>query len=150
MPTSKSKPSKPKPLKAKPSSKPSSLQSVFDSLRSLMTRHVPPFSAASGQIRNKADFHLVVPKPVAIPGAYGGKPYPIAMASIILQSGYVGFYYMPIYMEKGTRAKLSPALLKLLKGKSCFYVKSLDSSLESDIASALVFGESCFRAKGWL
>ena len=142
--------SKPKSSKARSSSKSSSLQSIFDSVRSLMTRYSPPFASASGQIRNKPDFHLVVPKPVVIPGAYGGKPYPIAMASVILQSGYVGFYYMPIYMEKGTRAKLSPALLKLLKGKSCFYIKSLDPSLESDIASALDFGVVCFRAKGWL
>jgi hypothetical protein len=36
-------------------------------------------------------------------------------------------------MNDATRKKLSPDLLKLLKGKTCFHVKALDVGLRKDI-----------------
>jgi len=90
----------------------------------------------------------MVPKPVAIPGAYGGKPVDLQMAAVIL--GYVGFYLMCIYMNEGTKKKLSPALLKLLKGKTCFHVKTLDDGLRKDIQVALGLGTKVYRERGCL
>ena len=54
----------------------------------------------------KPSFQLMVPKPVAIPGAYGGKPVDLQMAAVILQKGYVGFYLMCIYMNGPRRSCL--------------------------------------------
>ena len=103
------------------------LTAVFDEVQGMMAEYVPPFKAGGGQIRAKRDYHLVVPKPVVISAnAYGGKPYSAAMASLILQKDFVGFYYMPVYMEPGVKKKLAPELVKLLKGKSCFHVKEFD------------------------
>jgi hypothetical protein len=94
---------------------------------------------------------LTVPKPVVVaPNAYGGKPYPVAMASLILQIGYVGFYFMPVYMEPGMKKKLAPELAGLLKGKSCFYVKAMTPGLRDGIREALELGKDCFRARGWV
>lgn len=126
------------------------LEEVFEGLRRMMEEYVPPFKGCDGEIRAKRDFHLKVPKAVAIPGAYGGTPVEVAVASVILQKGYVGFYYMPVYMQPEVRKKISPALMKLLKGKSCFYVKELTPEVREGIAGALKIGEECFRGRGWI
>ena len=93
---------------------------------------------------------MTVPKPVAIPGAYGGKPTDLMMAAAILQKGYVGFYLMCVCMNPETKKKLSPSLLKLLKGKSCFQVKKLDEGLKKDIEAALELGTKFYKERGWV
>jgi hypothetical protein len=72
-----------------------------------------------------------------IPGAYGGKPVDLQFAAAILQQGYVGFYLMCLYMNQPMKKKISPALLKLLKGKTCFQLKAIDDGLKKDIDAAL-------------
>jgi hypothetical protein len=126
------------------------LENIFEELHKLFLRYIPPFKAGSGTIRGKKDFHLLVPKAVAIPGAYGGKPTQIAMASLILQKSYVGFYFTCMYLNAEMKKKLSPALLKLLKGKTCFYVNKLDEGLRGDIKAALDVGTKSFKEKGWV
>ncbi len=125
------------------------LESVYEELVEMMLRHAPPFrtdiACMSG---GKKSFQLTVPKSVAIPGAYGGKPVDLQMAATILQKDFVGFYLMCIYMNDAMK-KLSPALLKLLKGKTCFHVKKLDDGLRKDIAAALELGEKAYRERGW-
>jgi hypothetical protein len=116
----------------------------------MLSRHSPPFRFVDFDVRDKKGVQIVVPKPVAIPGAYGGKPTDLMMAAAILQKGYVGFYLMCIYMNEPVKKKLSPALLKLLKGKTCFYVTSLDASLEKDIEAALEAGTKYYRERGWV
>jgi hypothetical protein len=138
------------PIHTKRPAKDVKLDTVFDELQQLLSALVPPFTATGGGVRDKRDYHLTAPAPVVIPGAYGGKPTSIAVASLILQKGYVGFYYMPVYMETGLKQKLSPALMQLLKGKSCFYVKTLTPELRAGIQSALILGTKCFRERGWL
>jgi hypothetical protein len=128
-----------------------SLVGVYEALVKILQRHAPPFRTdvpcMSG---GKPSFQLTVPKPVAIPGAYGGKPVDLQMAAVILQKGYVGFYLMCIDMNDATKKKLSPALLKLLKGKACFHVKTLDLGLRKDIQAALDLATKVYRERGWL
>ena len=127
------------------------LVSLFDELEKMLAKHVPPFKVCRGEVRAKRDYHLTVPVPVVVsPQAYGGKPYPVAMASLILQKGFVGFYYMPVYVEPGIEEKLSPELAKLLKGKSCFHVKALTPGVRDGIKSALELGVKRFRDRGWV
>ena len=129
-----------------------SLENAFTELHRLFSAQIPPFELGGdeqGMFRGKRNFHLVVPKAVVVPGAYG-KPTKLAMASLIMQKGYVGFYFMPVYMNGPLKAKLSPALVKLLKGKTCFHVKKLDAALLTDIAEALRLGTSCYRERGWV
>ena len=125
-----------------------SLEGVYEALVKILQRHAPPFRTdvpcMSG---GKPSFQLTVPKPVAIPGAYGGKPVDLQMAAVILQKGYVGFYLMCIYMKDATKKKLSPALLKLLKDVlPC----TLDDGLRKDIQAALGLGTKVYRERGWL
>jgi len=126
------------------------LVSVFAQLQEILARHAPPFKLANGGVRGKFSVQLVVPRPVAIPGSYGGKAVELQMAAAILQKGYVGLYLMCIYMNHEVKRKLSPRLLKLLQGKTCFRIKELDQNLKQDIEAALVLGTTAYRERGWL
>ncbi|MGB2626658.1 MAG: hypothetical protein WAK20_07695 [Candidatus Acidiferrum sp.] len=124
---------------------------IFDDIKRMMGGYSPPFKEGGGQIRGKRDYHLIVPKPVVLaPNAYGGKPYPVAMASLVLQKDFVGFYFMPVYIAPGIKNRMSPELAKLLKGKSCFHVRVLPLELRQGIRDALELGVQCFRERGWV
>jgi hypothetical protein len=127
-----------------------SLESVYGDLEQILLHHVPPFKRGSFTVRDKKSLQLVTPKPVAVPGAYGGKPVDLQVAAVILQKGYVGFYLMGIYSNVEARKKISPVLLKLLKGKSCFQVKALDEGLKKDVEAALQVATNVYRERGWV
>ncbi len=137
--------------KAKPRTAGASLENVYLGVEKLLKEHARPFRTdVACRSGGKRSFQLTVPKPVAIPGAYGGKPVDLMMASVILQKDFVGFYLMCIYMNDEVKTKLSPSLLKLLKGKTCFHVKKLDTGLRKDIAAALELGTKSYMARGWI
>jgi hypothetical protein len=137
--------------KAKPKTAANSLESVYLELEKLLKNHAPPFrtdvACMSG---GKKSFQLTVPQKVAVPGAYGGKPVDLMMAAVILQKDFVGFYLMCIYMNDEVKKKLSPSLLKLLKGKTCFHVRKLDDGLRKNIVAALELGTKVYRSRGWI
>jgi hypothetical protein len=148
-----------KPAKAKPKTKAQtkapaqegdSLESVYSEIEGILKRHAPPFRFEDLGVRNKKSAQITVPKPVVVPGSYGGKPVPVPLAAVILQKGYVGLYLMCIYMNNEAKKKLSPHLMKLLKGKSCFHVKKLDDALRGDIEAALELGTKAYKERGWL
>jgi len=80
----------------------------------------------------------------------GRKRKEVFFASIIIQSKYVGFYYMPIYTDTELKEVFKPELLKLLKGKSCFHIKKLDSNLREHIEEALEIGYQLYKKRGWI
>lgn len=127
-----------------------SLESVYSKIERILKRHAPPFLFKDLGVRNKKSSQLTVPKPVVVPGSYGGKPVPVPLAAVILQKGYVGLYLMCVYMNNEAKKKLSPHLMKLLQGKSCFHVKKLDDGLRADIEAALVLGTKTYKERGWL
>lgn len=135
---------------AKPKTAEDSLDTVFEELVTILKRHVPPLSTKVPLVvRNKKAFQITVPKPVVVPGSYGGKPVPIQLAAVILQKGYVGLYVMCIYMNPAARDKL-PNLKKLLKGKSCFHLKMLDDVLKREVEEALVIATAEYKKRGWV
>jgi hypothetical protein len=80
----------------------------------------------------------------------GRKRKEVYFAGLVIQSKYVGFYYMPIYTDSTLKDFFQPELLKLLKGKSCFHVKKLDDNLEKQIAQALDKGYKLYKKRGWV
>ena len=74
----------------------------------------------------------------------------IYFAGLIIQSNYVGFYYMPIYTDIQLKKLLKPDLLRLLKGKSCFHIKKMDENLEKQIDKALKQGYELYKKKSWI
>lgn len=79
----------------------------------------------------------------------GRKRNEVFFAGLIIQSTYVGFYFMPIYADTSLKNFFKPELLKLLKGKSCFHIKSLDDKLEKQIDAALKKGYALYKKRGW-
>jgi len=74
----------------------------------------------------------------------------VSFAGIIIQSDYVGFYFMPVYAEAELKEIFGSKLLKLLKGKSCFHIKQLDDELIEQITYALERGYELYQARGWV
>ncbi len=91
--------------------------------------------------------NLVSHKPVVIEGRHKEE---IWFVSALVQKGYVGFYYMPIYMNDPMKKAISPELLKCLKGKCCFHIKKKDVSLLKDIDTAIKIGYETFVKMGWI
>jgi hypothetical protein len=80
----------------------------------------------------------------------GRKRKEIYFSGIIIQSNYVGFYYMPVYVETDIKNMFETDLLKLLKGKSCFHIKKIDEVLEKQIADALEQGYLLYKKREWI
>jgi hypothetical protein len=80
----------------------------------------------------------------------GRKRKEVFFASIVIRKTYVGFYYMPIYIDVGLSNVFKPELLKLLKGKSCFYIRDLSPDIASQIEEALKIGYELYKERGWV
>ncbi len=80
----------------------------------------------------------------------GRKRKEVYFAGLTIQSNYVGFYFMPIYAETKLQELFEPELSKLLKGKSCFHIKSLDKKLEKQISKAIKIGYDLYKKRCWL
>ena len=80
----------------------------------------------------------------------GHKRKEVSFGSIIIQSSYVGFYYMPIYTDVSLHDVFKPELLKLLKGKSCFHIRELTPEIEKQITEALEIGYKLYKKRGWI
>jgi hypothetical protein len=118
---------------------------VFEAIKKLMI----PYAKGSLKLKggDGGQVALISDKPVVIEGR---KKEEIWFAGVLVQKGYVGFYYMPVYMNEPLRKKLPPELLKTLKGKACFHIKKADPQLLGQIKEALQIGHACFREKGWI
>jgi len=130
-------------MPARQANKSASLDQVFDELKTILGKHAKLFTEREGAVKNKRDYHLILPGPLVIDGR---KKPELWFASIIQQKDSVGFYFMPI----DAMSKLSPELLKHLDGKSCFHFKALTPALKKHVEAALQVGLEAYRKKNWL
>lgn len=123
----------------------SDLDHIFGQIKALMT----PYEHGSIKARIDTDtrYELWSEKELV---ADGRKRNDVYFAGLIIQSKYVGFYYMPVYIEPEMKTFFQPELLKMLKGKSCFHIKKLDGALKLQIAEALEKGYKLYEARGWV
>ena len=80
----------------------------------------------------------------------GRKRTEVYFAGLVIQSNYVGLYYMPVYVDTSLAKVFSPELLKIKKGKSCFHIRELTPQLEKDIKKALKIGYELYEKRGWV
>jgi hypothetical protein len=123
------------------------LDEIFDRIEVSLRRCVPPLAVRTGTVRGKRDLHLWSEKEVEVAGR---KRDDVFFAGAIVQKGYVGFYFMPVYTDSERRDLFAPELLALLKGKSCFHVRRLDDELLATIDDALERGMGLYRRRGWI
>jgi len=120
------------------------LKAIFDTLKPLLQSCQPPLVPKTDEERC---FDLWSLKPVVIDGRKKKESF---FAGLIIQKDYVGFYYMPIYVETDLKTVFKPELLRLLKGKSCFHVQRLDEELPRQIEAALKVGYELYQQRGWV
>jgi hypothetical protein len=122
---------------------------IFDRLSALLRVYEPPYTAREGtNVSGKDRVELWA---TGTYEAFGRQRTELYFAGIIKQKGYVGFYLMPVYSDpQEMKGACSPRLLKTLKGKSCFYIRSLDDELLRDIAKALKAGFGLYKTRGWV
>jgi hypothetical protein len=117
---------------------------IFEELKKLLK----PYEKGTIQVIGDSggQFILSSKKKVEIEGRKRDEIY---FAGLLVQKGYVGFYYMPVYTQPEMKKIFKPELLKLLKGKSCFHIKKLDNELKTQIKDALAAGYECYKERGW-
>jgi hypothetical protein len=120
------------------------LQVVFTTIIKEMTVYRPPLQPKTDTERY---YDLWSFKDLVIEGR---KRKEVFFAGTIIQKGYVGFYFMPVYAEPQVKGLFKPELLKLLKGKSCFHVKRLDDELIAQIRQALADGFRLYQERRWI
>ncbi|TGL49037.1 DUF1801 domain-containing protein [Leptospira wolffii] len=118
---------------------------IFEEIKRLLL----PYAKGSIRIRGEAggQINLVSEKEILVNGKKKPEVY---FASALVQKGYVGFYFMPVYAEPEMKRIFQPELLGCLKGKSCFHIKKKDPILFSQIRSALELGYQEFKKKDWV
>ncbi len=127
-----------------PEEKMEDLATIFDQLRPLLARYNPPLLPK----RDEAGYYdLWSFKELIIAGR---KRKEVFFAGLIIQKSYVGFYYMPVYTDPETKEFFKPELLRLLKGKSCFHIKTVTPELLEQIDAALERGYRLYQERGWI
>ncbi len=120
------------------------LVSIYKRLKKILKQYEDPLKPKM-DLDSKYDLWSF--KEVEIAGRTRDEVY---FAGIIIQSSYVGFYFMPVYTDKTLKEVFKPELLGLLKGKSCFHIKSLDAKLEKEIEQAVKKGYQLYKKRGWV
>jgi hypothetical protein len=116
---------------------------IFEEIKKLLAPYKKGTMKLSGGFDGKVG--LVSKKPVEI---LGRKRDELWFAGALVQKGYVGFYYMPVYADSSIKKLIKPELLKCLKGKSCFYIKKFDKEIFSQIKEALAIGYKEWHQRG--
>ena len=92
-------------------------------------------------------YNLVSKKAIEVEGRKRSEVY---FASILVQKGYVGFYFMPVYMNSKADEIVKPELMKCLKGKACFYIRKNKPVIMDQIKEALEKGYDVYKQRGWV
>lgn len=117
---------------------------IFQTLRTILSKYAPPLTATSDF---EGRYELVSKKPSEFMGRKRPEMY---FGSVIIQGNYVGLYLMHVYMSAAHLKKIAPDLLKTLKGKSCFHIKTLDKNLIKQIEAAVKDGIDCYKKLGFI
>lgn len=102
------------------------LLKTFNGLKRLFKKYE---SSLKVKTNYQTKYELVFDKPVTTKSKKTGniiKKDELYFSALVVQSNYVGFYFMPIYSHRSEFKDLSPEILKLLKGKSCFHIKEFN------------------------
>ena len=74
----------------------------------------------------------------------------IYFASAVIQGGFTGFYFFPVYTHPHEFNDIPAELKKCLKGKSCFHIKKLDKKLAGQIKTVVRKGYNIYKKAGWI
>jgi hypothetical protein len=121
---------------------------IFETIKTLISQYNGKGTLKSTGETKGGQYNVMSIKPIEI---VGRKLEGISLASCLVQRGYVGFYYFPIYACPDAKVPLiQPELKKLLKGKTCFHIKKNDPLIMAQIEQALKDGFAMYERMGWV
>lgn len=119
---------------------------IFDEIKKLLLPYMKGTMKLHGG--DKGKIILVSEKEIEVGGR---KMEQVWFASALIQKGYVGFYYMPIYARPDKiKNQIGTELMKCLKGKACFHIKKKDAVIFAQIKNALKIGYDCYKQNKWV
>ncbi len=121
---------------------------IFETIKTLISQYNGKGTLKSTGDNKASQYNVMSFKKIAIAGRQLEGMY---FASCLVQKGFVGFYYFPIYASPEAKAPIiQPALKKLLKGKTCFHIKKNDPFIMTQIEQALKDGFDMYERMGWV
>jgi hypothetical protein len=70
---------------------------------------------------------------------------PLFAAAVQVKKSYVSYHLMPVYLNPGLIAAVSPALRKRMQGKACFNFKTIDPAEAKELAALTKRGLAGFK-----
>ncbi len=120
------------------------MQIIFDKLKKMISQYVKGNFLVRAE--GAGNYSIYYDKEVII----SKRKFPeLAFATILIQKGYVGFYFFPIYTNPKLISKLPGGLLKCLEGKTCFHIKKDAPRIMSEVEEVLEIGFAYYQSKGW-
>lgn len=119
------------------------LVSIQKDIKEMLLAVCPPLQARKDSAEG---FEVAGTKP-AIQGK--AKVDGFYFASIVPKPKDIRFYFFPIYTHVDAY-KISPALKKSQKGKSCFHIKKMDDAIKEEIHQMILKGVQLYQKEGWI
>ena len=117
------------------------LKDIQTTLQNLFKAYVPPL-----QIKRYDDIVFeVTGTKVAMQGKQ--KVNGFYFGSVVPKPRDIRLYYFPIYTHVKKFGWISADLKRCLKGKSCFHIKKLETSLENEIAKMIKVGIELYKSE---
>jgi hypothetical protein len=122
-------------------------RAIFNTLRQALKKCAPPMVSQIDE--EKQSIYVMGNK--AVPYGHDKKIVPgMYFASVMHRKDSVAFYFFPIYYHADQFKKVAPALMKCLKGKTCFHFKKEEQLNEKELAALLKLGVKAWKDQGYL
>lgn len=113
---------------------------VFDALRAILERHGPELKVTEDR---PGTYTLVT-------AAKKRRNDHLYYAGLQMRDTYVSLYLMPLYMNPKLTERMSPALRRCRKGKSCLHFNTVNPTLFGEVEKMAAAGLACYREAGYL
>ena len=121
-------------------------KSIFNKLKSGLEKCTPPMKNSKNK---EGVYELMGNKPV--PYGYKKEMVPgMYFSSVVTRKDSIDFYFFPLYMNFDAFKESAPALLKCLKGKTCFHFKKEEQVNEKELAALLKKGVQVWKKMGYM
>lgn len=71
----------------------------------------------------------------------------IQFAAVIIYRNYVGFYFLPLYVDEHVQSFLTTRLNACRKGVSCFHFKLIEEGVVADLDAMISAGWEAYKAR---
>ncbi len=114
---------------------------IFSKLKSSLRKQCPPMVCS----KDTRDTYEIIGN-VEVPYGSSKKLVPgMYFASIVARKDMVSFYFLPMYYAQKEYDDIAPALLKRLKGKTCFNFRKEEQVVEKELNALLKRGTKVWK-----